>query len=429
MPRLLLLLPATTYRVEAFLAAARRLNLDVTVASDGATILKAQRPTDFLYLNFRDPDEASRAVVSIARQSPIDAVIGVDEPTTVLAAHLSVALNLPHNDVASVSAARNKHLMRQLLRRHHVPVPNFAVFPHTAAPASLVGQIAFPCVVKPLILSASCGVIRADNPAEFDAAFRRVSALLTTLGLTALDEAGRLILVEDFVPGCEVALEGLLTAGTLRVLALFDKPDPLDGPFFEETIYITPSRLPDQTQQAIAACAQSAARALGLCEGPVHGEFRINDGGVWVVELAARSIGGQCSRTVHFAADLSLEELILRHALRLPLPSLERAAGAAGVMMMPIPSRGALQEVRGQDDARRVPGIEALTITATPGEELVPLPEGTRYLGFLVARGATPDAVESALREAHRRLTVVLHAESAGERPLPPPARPGVMTF
>ncbi len=430
MPRLLLLLPTTTYRAEAFLSAARRLNLDVTVASDGATILKTQRPTEFLHLNFRDPDEASRDVVRVARQSPIDAVIGVDDPTTVLAAHLSAALDLPHNDVASVSAARNKHLMRQLLHRHGVPAPNFEVFPYDADPASLPKAVSFPCVVKPLILSASCGVIRANNPAEFEAAFRRVGALLTTLGLTAKEEAGRLILVEDFMPGGEVALEGLLMAGTLRVLALFDKPDPLDGPFFEETIYVTPSRLPNRTQQEIVVCAQAAAQALGLREGPMHSEFRVNDQGVWVVELAARSIGGQCSRTLRFATDLSLEELILRHALRMPLPLLERASGAAGVMMLPIPSRGIFREVRGQEDARRVPGIEELTITARPGEELVPLPEGTRYLGFLIARGEMPDAVEKALREAHRRLTVVLHAESAGERRHPPPpAQPGVATF
>jgi biotin carboxylase len=214
---------------------------------------------------------------------------------------------------------------------------------------------------------------------------------------------GRRILVEAFVAGAEVALEGLLTEGRLTVLALFDKPDPLEGPYFEETIYVTPSRLPETIQSQIAEIAGAAAAALGLREGPIHGELRINERGVWIIELAARSIGGRCSRTLQFAAGSSLEELILRQALRLPLPALQRA-DAAGVMMLPIPRAGVLQKVTGEDRARAVPGIEEVTITAGIGQQLVPLPEGTRYLGFVLARGPRPDMVEEALREAHRHL-------------------------
>jgi biotin carboxylase len=264
--------------------------------------------------------------------------------------------------------------------------------------------------VKPLILSASCGVIRANDEEEFSGAFRRVGMLLTNLGLVAVDEQARWILVEDFVPGIEVALEGLLTHGVLQPLAMFDKPDPLNGPFFEETIYITPSRLTSDLQEKVVACAGRTAQALGLWEGPVHGEFRVNENGVWVIELAARAIGGRCSRTLDFASGMSLEELILRHALRMPLPAITRQEKAAGVMMLPIPYGGRLREVRGQTEARAVPGVVELTITAEPGDELVPLPEGTRYLGFLLARGSKPEDVEQSLRDAHRRLTVVISA-------------------
>jgi biotin carboxylase len=242
------------------------------------------------------------------------------------------------------------------------------------------------------------------------AAFRRVAALLEKLGV-----APREILVEEFVPGREVALEGLLTNGELLVLALFDKPDPLEGPFFEETIYVTPSRLPTDTQAEITSCAARAASALGLREGPMHGELRVNERGPWVIEIAARSIGGRCSRALRFGADISLEELILRHALRMDLPvlDLQRERRAAGVMMLPIPRAGILREVRGEQEALTVPGIEELNVTARPGEELVPLPEGTRYLGFLIARGETPDAVEAALRNAHRRLEFVISDTAA----------------
>jgi len=410
MPRLLLLLPTATYRAEAFLDAARSLELSVTIGVAQFPEDLPVSPDDVLPLDVRDPQAAAPIAVAFARHHPIDAVIGVDDVTAVAAAAVAEAVGLPHNSVASVTAARNKRQMRELLSGQGIPVPRHKVFPLDGDPREFAKQVNYPCVVKPLILSASCGVIRANDEEEFRGAFRRVGALLTNLGLVARDEQARWILVEDFVPGIEVALEGLLTKGAFQPLAMFDKPDPLNGPFFEETIYVTPSRLPSDVQQDIIACASRTSEALGLREGPVHGEFRVNENGVWVIEMAARSIGGRCSRTLDFASGMSLEELILRHALRMPLPPLTRQEQAAGVMMLPIPYGGRLREVRGQAEARAVPGIEELTITAEPGDELVPLPEGTRYLGFLLARGATPEVVERSLRDAHRRLTVVISA-------------------
>jgi formate-dependent phosphoribosylglycinamide formyltransferase (GAR transformylase) len=424
--RLLLLLPATTYRADAFLEAAGRLHLAVTIGTAATVWPQTHRPPDLLALNFNDETAAIRTVMDYAKDHPIDLVIGVDDATVVLAAALSEALGLPHNAVTAVRAARNKQVMRELLQVHRIPVPLFAAYSIHDDPDRLAERVAYPCVVKPLILSASCGVIRANDAAEFIAAFRRVAILLERLGLPDKEEAARKILVEEFVPGREVALEGLLTDGRLRVLALFDKPDPLDGPFFEETIYVTPSRLAGVIQAEVSDTAERAACALGLREGPMHAEVRVNDRGVWVIEVAARSIGGRCSRTLQFATetspDLSLEELILCHALRRPLPFLPAGRPqASGVMMLPIPKAGVLEEVQGEDEARAVPGIEELTITTSVGRELVPLPEGTRYLGFMLARGETPEVVEATLREAHGRLHFVIsessvNPEQAGPR-------------
>jgi biotin carboxylase len=410
MPRLLLLLPTATYRAEAFLAAARSLQLSVTIGMEHVPEGLPVPSGGVLLLDVRHPQAAAQTVVEFARDHPINAVIGVDDVTAVAAAAVAEAVGLPNNSVASVTAASNKRQMRELLSGQGIPVPRHKVFPLDGDPKKFTKQVVYPCVVKPLILSASCGVIRANDEEEFMGAFRRVGALLTNLGLVTRDEQARWILVEDFVPGIEVALEGLLTQGALQPLAMFDKPDPLNGPFFEETIYITPSRLSSDLQQKVVACASRTAEALGLRVGPVHGEFRLNENGVWVIEMAARSIGGRCSRTLDFASGMSLEELILRHALRMPLPPLTRQEQPAGVMMLPIPYGGMLREVRGQAEARAVPGIVELTITAEPGDELVPLPEGTRYLGFLLARGATPEEVERSLRDAQSRLTVVISA-------------------
>jgi len=408
MPRLLLLLPTTTYRAEAFLDAARRCGVEITVGSDRAHALAERRPNDMLALDFLNPEEAARVVVEFAQKHPIDAVVGVDDDTTVLAAVLSEALSLPHNSVASASAARNKHLMREILSREGVPVPQYALFSIDDDPVILARRVTFPCVIKPLILAASRGVIRADDAAQFVVAFRRAEAILRNPEVAARGSAARQILVEAFIPGREVSPEGLLLKGELQVLALFDKPDPLDGPFFEETIYATPSRLPTAVQGEIVSCASRPTRALGLEDGPVHAELRVNQDGPWVIEVAARSIGGLCSRTLRFGTGMSLEELILRHALGMEIESLERERQPTGVMMIPIPRAGVLSEVRGQAEARAVPGIEEVAITAHLGQDLVPLPEGARYLGFIFARGETPDQVEAALREAHRQLEFII---------------------
>ncbi|HET7093095.1 MAG TPA: ATP-grasp domain-containing protein, partial [Thermomicrobiales bacterium] len=218
------------------------------------------------------------------------------------------------------------------------------------------------------------------------------------------DLAESALLVERYLPGVEVAVDGLLAGGALRTLAIFDKPDPLDGPFFEETIYVTPSRLPVETQAAISARTAEAAAALGLREGPVHAELRINDDGVWPIELAGRSIGGLCSSVLEFGVGVSLEELILRHAVGLPLPEAERSGAAAGVMMIPIPRGGMLRGVSGVEAALAVPDVTGVEITAKLNQPLTPLPEGASYLGFIFARAATPERAEAALRAAHAEL-------------------------
>jgi biotin carboxylase len=294
--------------------------------------------------------------------------------------------------------------MRQCLAAAGVPVPRFRRIALGEDPFQAARGVAFPCVLKPLALSASRGVIRANTIDQFVAAFHRIAAILRRDDVAVTGEAARYLLAEQFIPGLEVALEGLVMGGTFHALAVFDKPDPLDGPFFEETIYVTPSRLPEAVQRRLVAVAAEACAALGLREGPVHAELRVNDDGPWVIEVAARSIGGLCSRTLRFGTGTSLEELILRHALGWPIDSLARERRPAGVMMIPIPRAGRLEAVHGQAQAEAVEGIEEVVITAHLGQDLVPWPEGWQYLGFIFARADSPDAVEKALREAHAHL-------------------------
>jgi biotin carboxylase len=409
-PRILLILPSATYRAHDFTAAAARLGADLVVASDRRQAMSEFLGDRALVLPLRHPVEAAAKVVEHAARLPIDAVVAVDDQGVRTAALAAAQLGLKTSDPDAVARTRDKAAMRQALEEAGVAQPAYRLARADGPPAGeLAAGLGFPVVVKPLSLSASRGVIRADGPAQADAAAGRIRGML--------DDPSEPLLVESFVPGAEVAVEGLLRGGELETLAVFDKPDPLDGPYFEETIYVTPSRQPPAAIEAIEATAAAAAAALGLSEGPVHAELRVDGGRVTLLELAARSIGGHCSRALRFGAGVSLEEVILRHALDLPLSGLDRADSASGVMMLPTPRAGVLHEVRGQDAARAVPGIVGLEIGIANGRPVQPLPEGDRYLGFLFARGQSPEDVERALRDAHAALEIDIRADGAGRRP------------
>jgi biotin carboxylase len=413
--RILLLMSPATYRAGAFLSAARSLDLEVVVGIDLPETLAEYWHVP-LGLDFADPAGSLQTIVEYTREHPLAAILSVDDSASELAARACAALSLPHNSPQAAEAARDKLLMRTLMERGGAPCPVFRPFALNADPHRIAAQVSYPCVVKPLRLSGSRGVMRANDPGEFVAVFLRLKRLLLSEGNSEMETS---ILVEDFIPGFEVALEGILTHGELKVLALFDKPDPLDGPFFEETIYVTPSRLAQDVQAEIARCVSVASASLGLREGPVHAELRVNERGPWMLEIAGRSIGGLCSTVLEFGAGMCLEELILRHAIGEEVADVERAGAAAGVMMIPIPAAGLLKGVRGVAEARQIPLITGIEITAKLNNSLVPLPEGASYLGFIFARGDIPAVVEAAIRQAHQ----LLHFEIRPELPILRPVR------
>jgi len=406
MARVLLLVPTRTYRTADFMAAARALGIEVAIGSEHRSALAGLMRDRMLGVTFEHVDRAVAAIARFAARHPLDAIVAVDDTGTVVAAAASAALRLAGNSVEPVRASRNKGRARERFAAAGLLTPRFQIFGSDADPASVAAAVRYPCVVKPVDLSGSRGVIRADDADSCVAAFTRVGALVRSPDVCRPGSAPQSILVEDFIPGAEFALEGLLRGGVLETLAIFDKPDPLNGPFFEETIYVTPSRQPDAVQAEMAHTVQRATRALGLTEGPVHAEVRRNEAGTFMLEVAARSIGGLCARTLRFGMGVSLEELILRHAVGLPIQSLRREDRAAGVLMLPIPRPGVLRQVRGQEEARQVPGIEGVVLTVPAGERLVPLPEGDRYLGFVFARGPSAADVERALRTAQQHLVV-----------------------
>ncbi len=407
MARVLLLVPARTYRASDFLVAAGRLRLDLVVGSDGALPL-SNRPV--IRVNPGDP----RASVDhlVAHGGPVDAVVAVDTPMLVLAAAVAARLGLPHNPVEALWAATDKAVQRRRWAAAGVVQPSFRVVAAGASERALrdaAAQVGFPCVVKAVSLSGSQGVLRADDQAGAVAAAGRIRRILDSAGRPVEEP----LLVEAYVPGWELSIDGLLTDGDLQVTAIFDKPDTPEGPTFEETTLVTPSRLPSPLLSETLRAAERAASALGLRYGPIHAELRLDarhrgqPSTPTMLELAARSIGGLCSRALRFLDGGSLEELVLANALgrRVTPPRLVRPAG---VLMLPVERAGVLQAVDGRTDAAAVPGITGLSITIPVGQSVRPLPEGDRYLGFLFAEGATYQEVEEALRAARRRLRVVI---------------------
>lgn len=404
MPKILIVASTTGYQTRIFAETAVRLGYEVQLATDRCHRLDNPWADHAIPLRFQHPEAAVRTIAENIGAKP-DAIVAPGDRPAYIAALAAARFGLPGNPPSAVFAARSKFLARERFREARLLAPGYSRVPLDADVSLAAAAATYPCVLKPLGLSASRGVIRADSPAEFATAFERIQAILDSPEILRMrDEQDRFIQVEDFIPGREFALEGLLTGGCLETLAIFDKPDPLDGPFFEETIYVTPSREPEPVQAAIMETTQRAVDALGLTTGPVHAEMRVNDRGVWMLEVAARPIGGMCAQILRFEGGETLEGLILRHALGEPFVSKRLADASRGVMMIPIPREGVYTGVQGVVEASAVKGIESIEITAKEGQHLLPLPEGSSYLGFIFARGESADTVEEALRAAHAKL-------------------------
>ena len=462
--RVLLITPPGSYRVHAYLEAARDLGVGMLVASEGEHCL-VPGPTGGIRVDLADTGVVVEQVLAAHRDRPIAAVVATDDGTVEVANRAAAALGLAHNAPSAARTTRRKDLARAALAAAGLPVPAVRLVDLRRFIRPQLGGIEFPCVVKPLAMSASRGVIRADDLPGLEAACRRTGAIVgastgasagastgasvrpstcasacattdvltrTSIGAPAHTSAGasarasddassgaeehRTLLVESFIPGPEVALEGMLTGGELSVLAIFDKPDPLDGPFFEETIYVTPSRLPRSVQTLAAERVREGCAAYGLTEGPVHAELRIHDGDAWIIEIAGRTIGGDCAKLFTFGSGVGLEHLVLQRALGRPPGAGFRGAGrAAGVLMIPTPGVGTLRRVEGVMAASRLPGIREVSITVREGYELIPLPEGGAYLGFVFALGEDPAGVEASLRRAREAIRVIVAPSLAVE--------------
>jgi ATP-grasp domain/L-amino acid ligase C-terminal domain 2 len=425
-PRKRVLLFATKlgYQTRSFQSAADKLNVEIAYVTDRCSRMDDPWNDRALPVHFELPEGAAARVLEAQRGLSVDAVLALGDRPTIPAAYVARGLGLPHNHPASVEACRNKLRMREVLRDAGLPVPWFQSVKLEPLPEPSLLGLRYPCVLKPLSLSASQGVIRANNREEFLAGAERLKRLLHSAEVRATrDPHLHEMLVEGYLEGAEVAVEALVTHGELRILAIFDKPDPLEGPYFEESIYVTPSRLPAASQREIEASLLHSTRAIGLTHGPVHGEFRVNAQGVWPIEIAARPIGGLCARALRFIVPdgnehIGLEELLLRHALEMPGHDASRESVASGVMMIPVPHSGVLEKVEGGDEARATPAITGLEITARLHDFIAAWPEGSSYLGFLFARAAGPAEVEHALREAHRKLRFTLTPRLPVEHPL-----------
>jgi hypothetical protein len=408
-PKRVLLLAATTgYQTRMFAGAAERLGVELVYATDRCDQMENPWGDRAIPVRFHEEWRSVDGLLKALEPQPVDGIIAVGDRPTVMAAQVARLLNLPGHPAEAAVAARDKRIAREKFRSAGLLVPRSFAVPMTVDPLSILPRVAFPAVLKPTVLSGSRGVIRADDDLSFAAAFDRIRRLLMSHEVTDLhDPEADVIQVEEYVPGAEYAVEGLLQHGQLRTIAIFDKPDPLEGPFFEETIYVTPSQANPGIQEQITAAAARAAQALGLHHGPIHAECRVNSSGVYVLEVAARPIGGLCARTLRFerrGERIGFEDLLLLHAAGEPTDDWRREHLAAAVMMIPIPRSGVFRRVDGVQAAGAVPYIDDIQITAKADQRLLALPEGSSYLGFIFARAAAAHDAEGALRDAHARL-------------------------
>jgi predicted ATP-grasp superfamily ATP-dependent carboligase len=407
--RILLFAAKLGYQTRSFEEAAQKLGVELVYITDRCHQLEDPWNDRALPVKFETPEAAALSVLESSRNKSVDGILAIGDRPVVAAAYAARGLGIAYNHPLSVEACRNKFRLREIFRDSGLQTPWFRSVPVHPTPEPALLGIQYPCVLKPLSLSASQGVIRANNRDEFIAAAVRIRNLLEAPEIRASREPnlGHLI-VEGYIPGEEVAVEGLLVDGELRILAIFDKPDPLIGPYFEETIYTTPSRHSAAVQKRIETCMKSAVTAVGLSHGPVHAEFRLNEHGVWPIEIAPRPIGGLCARALRFASPsgemIGLEELLLRYAADLPVAGYVRESLASGVMMIPVPRGGIYEGVDGVEAARMVPDITDIIITAREHDAIAAWPDGSSYLGFIFARSEKREEVEAALRMSLTKL-------------------------
>lgn len=421
--RVLLFTAKLGYQTRSFEQAARKLGVQLVYVTDRCHQLEDPWGDQAIAVHFESPETAAYSVMESVRGQEIAGVLALGDRPAAAAAYAARGLGIRYNHPAAVEACRNKVRMREVFRDAGLRAPWFRTVPLDPIPEPALLGISYPCVLKPISLSASQGVMRANNREEFLVAAARLRRLLESPEIRAAREPNLdHMIVEGYIAGTEVAVEGILSEGKLRMLAIFDKPDPLEGPYFEETIYITPSRLPESTQQQIEQCASDSARALGLTTGPIHAEFRINEDGVWPIEVAARPIGGLCARALRFSSSnaedqFGLEELLLRHSLKLPGWDARRESAASGVMMIPVPRSGVFEKVSGEEAARSIRRVTELLITARMHDYIAAWPEGSSYLGFLFARGETAAEVEQAIRNAYQKLEFTITPHLPVEHP------------
>ena len=405
----ILIIPSASYRTSAFINAIEKLDLKVLVISDKSQVFSGKYPDNLLIMNFHRWKDMIDEITEWSERNGLKAVVGVDEESIVLAANLSKCLKVEHNPVESVLLTKDKYLMRIELKKAGVNSPWFKRFSIHDFSNKNINEISFPCVIKPTFLSASLGVIRVNTIKELANGIKTIKELLSLKEIRERGgEKSDWILVEEYIPGKEVAIEGIVSEGKLKVLTVFDKPEPLEGPTFEETIIVTPTALSEKNQFALFETAQHAVKALGIVKGPVHVEVRINSSGNYILECASRSIGGLCSKVLEFQGGMSLEELILRSYLGRNVEKSKLTGSARGVMMMPTEKMGILKEMRGVEDALNVKGVTDLQITVKPGEKLEPLPKGDHYLGFIFAEDKDQELVIKALKNAWSKIAVVL---------------------
>jgi len=408
MKRVLLLATTTGYQTRMFAEAAAKIDVELVYATDRCDQLDDPWRDHAIPVRFHEEWRSVDSVLKQLEHQPVDGVVAVGDRPTVMAAYVSRLLGLPGHPPEAAVAARDKRLTREKLRAAGLPSPSCLTVLIGADVTQLLERVSFPAIVKPTVLSGSRGVIRSDDALSFATAFDRVRRLLASPEVRDLrDPEADVVQIEEYIPGSEYAIEGLLENGVFRALAIFDKPDPLDGPFFEETIYVTPSRVNPQTQQQMTAAVADAAKALGLHHGPVHAECRVNSRGIYILEVAARPIGGLCAKALRFERSgvvISFEELLLRHAVGERMDGWMRESRASAVMMIPIPRSGVYRKVDGLETAVHVPHVEEIQVTAKPDQQLLSLPDGASYLGFIFARAESPAFVERAVREAHARL-------------------------
>ncbi len=384
MKKLLLVIPENSYKSNDFVVAAEKLGIDFLIITDSEQV--SSKFSDTVIINKFDAELNKN---NLKKLKDVTHVLPVDHSALKFSGYLVDLLEVKGNKLESINLSMNKYESRKIFNSLLDIKVNNEIIKNIDDVNTFINKNGT-SVLKPIYGTASKSVLKINN-------VEKNKEQIEKLMQDCFDQD---LVIEEYIDGKEYALEGTIINSELKKIVIFDKPVEYKHPYFEESIYITPSELSSEAEKRVVSIVDKACKKIGLEDGPVHVEFKINENQIFIIEINPRMIGGLCSRCLSFGLfKVSLEEIILHAFMNNELKNIELLNNYVGVLMIPTPKSGKFISIN-KEELENIPNISNVEITVPEGSDLLEPPYGDKYLGFAFSQGIDKKTVNESLLTA-----------------------------